>query len=228
MAKKTDSPAIQLLRLLWRHEGHQMGHSWERINATMRNGLGLAIRSGLEFARGDFAVISDAFNPGCWLNGERMYSVACLGEHGPNRSAAISFERWKGRKPFILDGHRLAVGSKFDWYDDRVTVTSFADDSSYLVACSYKYTESNTGDTYARRKVAHRYKIAIADLRELVARQKLYAQLSTAVGRLDQADRDTLLGWRKGKFQGANDRQLRLSQLREIEAKINELAETQR
>ena len=38
MTKEKDSPAIQLLRLVWDCEGHQMGHSWGRINKELTEG----------------------------------------------------------------------------------------------------------------------------------------------------------------------------------------------
>lgn len=182
MAKK-DSPAIYLLQHVWSNEGHGAGRSWERLNSAMKSALALAIEHLFRFEEGDFDEISKRFNFGYWGGqdtggfAEGFYSIACAVDrghgarcHGPNRSACIAFEKYKGREPFIykeptcLSGVRLACGSRFMWaVGDLVyepTVTSFAADGLSLSACTYK-----SHDGY-ERKVEKRFKITLEALRE--------------------------------------------------------------
>lgn len=55
-----------------------------------------------------------------------------------NISACRSFEDWKERKPFMLDGERIYIGREFQFCNRKVTCTSFAKDGSYIIACSYR------------------------------------------------------------------------------------------
>jgi hypothetical protein len=77
--------------------------------------------------------------------GEGFYSLAAQGgkwdcSMQPNRSACMSFEKWIGRKPFILNGERLAIESEIRIGDKRFFVTSFSDDS---IRISGYYSETN-------------------------------------------------------------------------------------
>jgi len=168
MKKSKDSPALRLLQLVWDEQGHQMGHSWERLNAAMHAATCLAIEYGLRFDVADFQAIDKRFRMGYW-GGEGFYCLACATRgygrcHGPNRSAAIAFETWKGRKPFIIRErpssparHRVAIGAGFRWYGQWVTCTSFAKDGLSLIACSYADPE--------RKKVLKRHRITHADIK---------------------------------------------------------------
>lgn len=154
------SPVQQFLQTIW--DNRKKG-SWQRLNAALYDGLTLAIRAGFTFERDDFINLK-SFNFHYWCgagsgpNGhaESFYTLACSSQRdGGNRSAAIAFETWKERKPFLFQGKRLAERSEFDWWDGfpdglegeillevlrelpvmrRLEVSSFAKDGSYLNA----------------------------------------------------------------------------------------------
>jgi hypothetical protein len=177
--KRDDSPAIQLLDLVWSNCNEVNGHSWERLNGSMKDALSLAISAGMAFDLGDFASFRERYRFGYWGGqdsggfAEGFYTEAvCKG----NMSAAKSFEQWKGRKPFITEdaeatmrygrrvesrcGGRLTVDSRFTFRGELLTVTSFSDGGEYLTACTYKLCEH---DQY-RRKIAKRFKITREEL----------------------------------------------------------------
>jgi hypothetical protein len=156
-----DSPAVTFLRLVWESQGHQRGHSYDRINHAMREALAFVIKYGFEFAREDFALLAQhpsnaGFNFGYWcgndghMTGESFYRLAVQSKHryGANPSAALAFEHWKGRTPFLIrrdpklkTPSRVAVGTSFEWYGERLTCTSFSETGDHLTACSYTTTE---------------------------------------------------------------------------------------
>jgi hypothetical protein len=75
-----------------------------------------------------------------------------------NTTACISFEKYRGRGPFVFGGRRLHVGSVFEWAGvHNVIVTSFADDGLSLIACTYK--------DGARRVVDKRMRITLDELK---------------------------------------------------------------
>ncbi len=158
--KKQPSDVQQLLQHMW-HRVNKPTNSWERINHSMHQALCLAITSGYRFEPDDFAVAYEAFQGGHWFTAATNEYLYGLAIRSVNLSAALSFEHWKGRPPFIADDvgnrkrERLAVGSQFHWKGSRVKVTSFADD--HLTACSYK--DDREG------KVAHLYLITPADIK---------------------------------------------------------------
>ena len=167
------SAAMRLVSHVWRTMGCK---SWERINQAMREALSLAISAEMEFGLSDFSQYDERFRFDYWggTPTEGWYTDAVL---RGNLSAARSYEQWKGREPFVFDritdcryhhgrGNphakgRLAVNFQFTWQDETFTVTSFAKDGSYLVACTYKPRE----DGYAPDKIASRVKMTVADLR---------------------------------------------------------------
>lgn len=172
------SPPLQLLQLVWRHSLKVTGHSWDRLNRSMQRGLDLAIDSGMQFGLDDFTEMAKRFRSEYWIgDGERYYALA-VGRG--NLSAARSFERKRGRKPFIWRGQsdhfepshrnvtrhgsRLAVGTTFGSRFTRLTVTSFNDTDGVLVACSYKPVPPGK---YGPHKVARRYRLTHKDLRAL-------------------------------------------------------------
>lgn len=177
------SAVLDLLDTVWKHGDRATSHSWARVNTSMQQALCLAIGSGIKFHPDDFIEIQRRYRFHYWGgNGrggfaEGFYGLAIA---EGNLSAAQAFEKWKGRKPFILDGvyggqgarfahrgghfrqrGRLSVGSVFYWEGQQVTVTSFAADGNYLVAC--RYAENPTRGY--RSKVEKRFKITHADLR---------------------------------------------------------------
>jgi len=178
--KNSESPAMQLVRLVWDNCQQVIGHSWTRLNQSMRNALNLAISGGLRFDLGDFKTIEKAFDMRYWGGedggfAEYFYSQAIAVQ---NLTACRSFEAWKDRPAFIVDGvqprygrvsrvrcrqrGRAGVGTQFPWRGELVKVTSFALDGSHLVACSYH--PRTVTDPYTD-KIRRRYRITIADIR---------------------------------------------------------------
>lgn len=194
MTKKASS-AIQLLDLVWANCNQATAHSWERLNHSMRDALSLAIGAGFTFAPGDMAHVFANYRSGYWLSDsdEWIYSLAIGVE---NSTAYQSYEAAKEREPFLADDvrfschggythgssvnrtrERLSVGAEFDWKGQKLTVTSFAADQSYVNACSYK------GQQYPR-KIDKRFKITRADLlaerKERKERGELMKRLTAA------------------------------------------------
>lgn len=189
MARKKPSPAMALLATIWENQGHQMGDSWDRLNQAMGSATNLAIWSGLRFDLRDFQTIADKYRISYW-GGEGFYHLACGGRDPrstPNMSAALSFEKWKGRKPFIVLARprgkvrlRVAIGTRFDWYEHKppkllhLTCTSFAKDGESFTACAYE-SANRYGKPIRRIKIT-RAKIVEyhANIRELLkeAREK--------------------------------------------------------
>lgn len=179
-SKFEPSPVIVLLRHVWKTEGKEWEHSWDRLNDAMGRAFFLAVDCGMSFDLEDFKTISREFNPGYWLNMENAYSRACGASsylrrsHGQNMSAVLAIEHHLGRKPFIVRESaspnavkvRLNVGAKFGWHigmKERrdVTVTSFTADQSQVIACSYK-TTGNRDD----RKIEKIFRITHDDIAE--------------------------------------------------------------
>lgn len=166
-----DSPALTLLRHVWKNIDYR---SHALANDAMQRALSLAIESGMEFGVDDFAAIKAEFRPQYWLNMESAYSRACAADraHGENTSAYKAIEKHLGRKPFLVvpNAHaaskiRLCEGRRFDWHIDlkqriRVTVTSFADDQSAVIACSYKVPNDGSYE----RKIDRRFRITHDDI----------------------------------------------------------------
>jgi hypothetical protein len=176
-AKTEVSSAIQLLDLVWGNTNKATSHSWERLNHSMRESLSMAIGAGFLFAEDDIQYVFRHYNSGRWLGDsqEWIYSEAIKAE---NKSAIASYEKIKNRVGLIADGvtlgnsrylhsscstrqrERLFVGAEFTWRGVKVKVTSFADDQSYVNACSYKpRKEGEYSD-----KIDKRFKITREDL----------------------------------------------------------------
>lgn len=157
MAKKTDSPALQFVRLLYREGQQATDHSWTRLNAALSEATAVAIRGGLCFDLGDFKAFYSDLNAGYWIGSHPsgFYRLAC--EYG-NLSACKAYEHCYGFKPYELEGQRVFVGHDFNWNGERVTCTSISKES--LVACSYKPSDP---DGY-RSKILHRYSITNAEM----------------------------------------------------------------
>jgi hypothetical protein len=167
------SPALQFLTVLWEHHCEAVPHSWRTVNESMRRGLHLAIEAGLQFAREDFATIHATMRLGYWAGsdneknmGEQFYCVAiAVG----NRSACLSFEAWKGRKPFIVQGKRLGLRSVLPWDGRETVVTSFDDDAQMITVCAYatmrRYTTGPRRWVQGDGAPLKRYTLTHADLR---------------------------------------------------------------
>lgn len=197
MTKAKESPVMAFLGMIWAHCNAETGHSWERLNHAMRNGLGLAIGAGFPFEATDFDGLSK-FRVGYWIGAddEWVYRAAVL---GGNLSAAKAFEEWKKREPIIADDvdppsrssayqhgvgprqkERLYVGARIDWQGEKVTVTSFKDNEA--VACSYHDRQ----DGEYGNKIKKRYRItreAIIEARANCKRRKELAKEIEALGK---------------------------------------------
>ena len=199
--KIIDSPAVQLMSLLWDNSQKATGHSWLRLNQGLYEGLILAVKIGLEFREGDINEIAKRFNGGYWFgcNFEMFYNCAITFS---NRSAWKAYEAHTKRTPFIWtpatlpqrwggggsstlpNPPRLAVGAQFQWKGEDVSVTSFNDEKGYLVAQSYTRTASEDCETcgrtsfYPKYKTLHRYTITHEDLK---AEKKRLKKESSAV-----------------------------------------------
>jgi hypothetical protein len=172
---KDDSPALQLLKLTWRSVAKGKSFAWRDVNQGMQEAMELAIKRGFVFRVGDFEYIAENMGARRWFGvtdngksriyGEGFYSLAC--EVG-NASAYQSFEYWMERKPFIIDGQRLHLRSRFDFRGDKLTVTSFDRASNYVVAVKYKsvMVKYPSGREYPEetRDVEQVFKITHADI----------------------------------------------------------------
>lgn len=177
---KQDSAPIQLLQLIWDNARMASGDSWRSYNAALSNGLSLAIRSGMKFEKGDFKKISERYRPEYWMGlgsdgGEGYFGMAVVND---NISAAVSFEAWKAREPFIWKGirasdgqsfegsRRLFVGAWFQWQSEQVCVTKFDNEKDTIRACSY-VQEKGKPYHWSRSKVFHRFAIKRSELLDI-------------------------------------------------------------
>jgi hypothetical protein len=183
---RPDSPAIQLLAVLWNGRQEATGHSWLRLNQAMRDGLMLAVSMGLLFYEDDFAVMSDRFRFGYWC-GESLEDFYRLAIAFNNRSSWKAYETYMSREPFVWpntfeggyggggssthNSTRLVVGSKFVWQKHIVTVTSINDKEGYVTACQYRTTNGKTCrgcghfKEWPKRTISRRFKITHEDLK---------------------------------------------------------------
>lgn len=167
------SNAMRVLEAVWTGCRQRKQCSWRKLNASMQAALDLCIKGGIQFARADFERLNGEFGFGYWAGdanagyAERWYSSAV---EAANLSAALSFEGWKKRAPFLFflpSGRaaeriiltRLTAGAIFHWKGEIVTVTSISRDGESLTACSYKGHDM---------KILHRHKIT----RQMLARER--------------------------------------------------------
>lgn len=167
------SPALQYMNLAWGYGNTAHGHSYTVLNKMLRDSLETAVVGGMPFDTGDIGFIYENMRGGYWFGGINGHSIGewiySLAIESRNASAYRSYEAWMNRKPFIVLGKRLAVGIEFDWYLDRLRVTSFAEDQSYVVACKYAHEQV---DGYWREKLERVVKISHQDIREYQRRWK--------------------------------------------------------
>ncbi len=172
--KNTDTPFIQWMRLMNLNMLKAVPSSRERASQVYDRAIILAVEAGFPFATEDFQNAK-----GCNLE-----SAYCSAVIGGNIRAAQSIEHALGRPPFILDnvdpGHwntaglhmtgdrvrgRLARGFKFPWKGEKVTVTSFSDDGTSVVACSYYEPKRDSrGHKTGPAKIRRRFTITRGDI----------------------------------------------------------------
>ena len=168
-------------------DGGKSGHSWELVNDATARALSLAITARFRFEPDDMAAVLRSDSLRIPYGDEHYYSLAC--EYG-NGSAARSFERMVGRKPFLvpwvprrkaLDSRKVCltrawVGRWFEWDDWTVKVTSFSDDGESLIACAYHDDETGRMPLdYGYRgpdRIQRRFTITRAELRAESVRRK--------------------------------------------------------
>ena len=150
---KRISPALALIQDIRKYCGHQhgrgnwrQGRSRDLLRGALHAALKLAIVSHVEFGPDDFVPIWHMIDGSDW---EGYYALACNGRPRLNRSAAIAYEHWRRRPPFLFKsakaraGERMYVGYGFWWPDAQegriaLKVTSFAKDGQSLTACAYQ------------------------------------------------------------------------------------------
>jgi hypothetical protein len=119
-------------------------NSWRKLNSHLHSALGLAIRARLSFRPSDIQDIRTNMRGEYWMgdNTEWIYELSVT---FGNLSAAASYEEYKHRKPFMLDGVRLYDGRSLplelfpeaeELSARSAVVTSLQDDS--VVVCCYR------------------------------------------------------------------------------------------
>jgi hypothetical protein len=161
------SPPLELFR----HVRNTRGEQWDLSNIqrdhTDQRVLTLAITSGMRFDPGDVAELAQDYGHSA---GEGDYSEACgLALHGErgvaNTSFCQSFERWRGRKPFIVrdpenkTGTRMHIRRDFRWPVDGEFVTlectSFADDGQSFIGTLTDRRRSGPAKVLRRIRITH-------------------------------------------------------------------------
>jgi hypothetical protein len=125
--------------------------------------LSHAIEFGFRFEIDDAETLANLGQPSYYARGvvagEHDYATACGSKRGlENRSFAMSFEKWKGRKPFLVRDHnvktptRMHVGRRFRWHGEQVECKSFNDEKGYFNAVKYK---GHTSKVEKRFRITH-------------------------------------------------------------------------
>lgn len=136
-----DSKVMACLRLLARSG---RGLSVRQAGYGVRAAIRAAVRMRVPFEREDFKSIDHAKGIVHWYGDsgiEQMYAFLIGEKH---ESALRSFEHWKGRKPFIIRGTRVHLGSAFQWRvkgrkrPEQFRVTSFDDKAGTMTCVVYK------------------------------------------------------------------------------------------
>lgn len=110
---KKQSHLIEFLKSVFSY--HQR-LSYEDLNHSLRKSLIIAIRGHFQINEGDWGIIASEMRYGYWGGtssngfhlGEGHYMEACI----HHRKAAIEYERYYSRKPFILKGTRIYCGTR--------------------------------------------------------------------------------------------------------------------
>lgn len=154
----TESPAMRLVKMV---QGCTRVRSRQKEVQIIHEALYLAVRAGLDFDPDDMSQLQWWMYTDDGGVGEHLYAVAAA---EGNISACQSFEKMKGRKPFIIKGRRLAVGT-YIWRDDRQwKVTSFTSDGQIIICTHKKHDPAR----YERVRVDRRSRLTHADFRAAV------------------------------------------------------------
>lgn len=206
-----ESAVIRMLELVWGQATKGPNWSWERLNQGLWGAVYLAVDAGFEFNRGDIGRMfrerqdtPKGFRAGYWLRPERVYSAAVNGRHGVNMSVCRMVEDYLKRKPFLVGEYgkkskrRIAVGTRFTWYGEDVTCTSFSDHSKHLTACSYVYPKDKDG--HAVQTVGHRHRITHEKIAEFHEALKIRRRIHDLWGDLPDAKCDAVTRWLDATF----------------------------
>lgn len=171
--KEKYSPVVALIDHVYQHSNEAKGPSWRLLNEALSVCLRTAIHCQFKFEIDDFAHLRKygwhywCGAQGDTMSGEYFYSLAV---NNKNRSAAIAFEAFKKRKPFMLNGERLALNSEFLFCEEpifrgmtknkvfRVWVTSI--NAEKIVFCWY----DNEGNVNSG-KPSRRFVLSQAELK---------------------------------------------------------------
>lgn len=174
----TLSPAMAWLMQLWQAQRRPTSCT-QRVN--MSQALQAAIEMRVQFGADDFVWLTTNTQPSyydltpfgrAWVgDGETAYRLAIKAR---NPSACMAIERWKQRPPFLWEGQRLYVGWQGWWEakQEHVYCTSFREDGSAVVLCSYQHHAYDPCEACRRDrnqqtpKVLHRYTLTPAQVRE--------------------------------------------------------------
>src|SRR5690606_13904466 len=132
-ATRIYSPPLKLFRVVREGRGKQWDLSRLGSDHADQSAVNLAIVSGMTFVPDDVMELADTYGHHA---DEADYATACghrfgrSGDRGvANRSFCQSYERWRGRKPFIVrdrdnkTGTRMHVSREFQWLVDGEIVT---------------------------------------------------------------------------------------------------------
>ncbi len=164
------SPVITVLQALLMEGLRRKSGSYRKVNDLLHKVFGDMIANGVGFMPEDFDNIYAAVNGSYWLRAEPSgwHRIACV--HG-NRSAAISYERHFGLKPWVWHRapqpdalRRLYVGASINWDGTTVEITSI--DDKRIIACEY------ASPTAHPRRPTKRHTITRAEFRQVVREVK--------------------------------------------------------
>lgn len=148
ITQQKDSPALQLVRLVFTEGQKATGHSWTRLNQALYQAAKVAIEGGLRFDLEDFTSFYAKMRAEYWIGAhpDGLYAAACkVG----NLSACRAYEHHYGFCPYELDGQRVFVGHDFMWKGERVICTSIHKDHMCVVS-QRKWTLRLSGWLLAR------------------------------------------------------------------------------
>lgn len=137
---KKKSLVMQIMSQVWSNLDYT---SHQRVNSGMNDLLRSLINIGVKFEPNDVKDIYESFRGGYWFGVSRNGKT--MGEHfyfdsnasNPNVSFSISFEKWRNRKPFIINNHRLTPNSTLKYKNLFCTVTGFDDKKGLIFIVGY-------------------------------------------------------------------------------------------
>lgn len=108
---KTESPAYQIVRIVWQEANGTRGHSWLRYNHALSDAVTLGVRGGLRFDVEDFRRFLSEFRGGYWFGESGLEDWYQLAVTLDNLPACKAIEKVWGMEPFVINGRRLYPGN---------------------------------------------------------------------------------------------------------------------